>query len=81
MGLMINCKEATLLIEKKQEAPFGVGEKVKLAFHLAVCKVCAIYEKQSKLMDAVLKKKTETEPDLETIQKLKEKIKASIPIE
>ena len=78
MGLMLNCKEATLLIEKKQEETIKVGDRMKLAFHLTLCKVCVIYEKQSKLIEAILKKKTTTEPNSNNIIQLKKEIKEKI---
>jgi hypothetical protein len=48
--LMINCKEATLLIEKKQEKQISVLDRIKLLLHLMICELCRRFQKQSKLI-------------------------------
>ena len=50
------CREATLLIEKKQSGALSDFEKIQLAFHLSFCKGCNRYLKQSVLLDSILKK-------------------------
>lgn len=51
-----NCRKATLLIEKKQGALLTMREKLELKLHLAGCSICRIYEKQSILIDFMMKK-------------------------
>lgn len=78
MGLMISCKEATLMVEKGHEQPLGLGATLKLKFHLMVCKVCAVYAKQSLIIHQSIEKlthKTGSSKDLELLQK---KIKSKI---
>lgn len=75
MGVMINCKEASSLIEKEHEQEIGLGNKLKLAFHLLVCKVCAIYAKQSKLIERVLKGKAGAPPSAEDVTRLKQQVR------
>lgn len=43
----ITCKDATLLICKKQEGAITFRESVQLKFHLLICKVCALFNIQS----------------------------------
>lgn len=50
-----NCRKATLLIEKKQGALLTMREKLELKLHLAGCSICRIYEKQSILIDLMMK--------------------------
>lgn len=47
---MINCKEATLLIEKKQEKQIAFSDRIKLLLHLMICEFCRRFQKQSKLI-------------------------------
>lgn len=50
-----NCCRATFLIEKKQLDSIRFKEHLELAFHLACCPVCRIYQKQSHLINRSLK--------------------------
>lgn len=51
---MITCKEATLLSSKSEETKLSIGDLVKLKMHLTMCKVCANFDSQVKLlMEAV----------------------------
>lgn len=52
--MMLSCKAATGLIEKKQVLGLSFGEKVKLKLHLSLCNVCAAYEKQSTKLERLL---------------------------
>lgn len=77
MGLFnITCKKATELIEKEKFDTISWVEKLKLKFHLSVCKACHTYQKNSTLMDSFFKK-TEV---LETTEnkELKNKILSQI---
>ncbi|UEG54868.1 hypothetical protein LLH06_07810 [Mucilaginibacter daejeonensis] len=50
-----NCKKATLLIEKKQIESLTLREKLELKIHLAGCSVCRIFEKQSVMINQMVK--------------------------
>lgn len=54
--LMLSCKKATELIEKKQIAGLSFGERLQLNIHKRACKACAAYEHQSDLIDKALAK-------------------------
>ncbi len=57
MNLMVlSCQKAGQLIEKKQVKNLTILEKLQLNVHLRICERCADYEKQSVLIDAMLKK-------------------------
>jgi hypothetical protein len=54
--LMISCKKATELIEKKSVVTeLTFGEKLQLRMHTAMCKACTNYQKQSIFIDNALK--------------------------
>ncbi len=48
--IFVNCKEATLLTCKKQDGKVSFKERMQLLLHLLVCKVCALFYKQSTLL-------------------------------
>ncbi|WP_225872323.1 hypothetical protein [Pedobacter frigidisoli] len=50
-----NCRKATFLIEKKQISTITLREKLELKIHLAGCSVCMLYEKQSRLINNMVK--------------------------
>jgi len=52
--LMLSCKKATELIDKKIHSGISRDEKVKLYFHTMICSACTNYEKQSQKIDNVL---------------------------
>lgn len=53
-SLMINCKEATLLIEKKQEKQIAFSDRIKLLIHLMICEFCRRFQRQSKLISGTV---------------------------
>lgn len=55
------CREATLLMEKKQEHALTGYEKLQLKFHLAICDGCKRYNKQTALLHSVLKQSSVAE--------------------
>ena len=58
--LMITCDEATTICDKSQYGEASFFEKIKLGFHLVMCKICARYSKQNKTMTAVYKIKADS---------------------
>lgn len=44
---MINCKEATLLSEKKHEGAISLGERFSLWLHMSFCAICKTFQVQS----------------------------------
>lgn len=45
--LMINCKEATFLMSKKEEGKLSLIEKFKLSIHTRMCAICKKFEQQT----------------------------------
>lgn len=52
--LMLSCRKATELIEKKSLTELRWKESVQLKMHTSMCKACSTYEKQSKWLDKIL---------------------------
>lgn len=42
----ITCKQASFLMNKKQETPISYFEKLRLYIHIIKCKTCKIYQRQ-----------------------------------
>ena len=59
--LMLSCKKATELIEKKSLVGLSWKENVRLRMHTTMCDGCTAYQKQSLLIDKLLQKHI-TEP-------------------
>lgn len=58
--LMINCKEASMLIEQKNGVSVTMFEKIKLKIHLLICKACANYVKQHSTIEKFISKYYQT---------------------
>ena len=53
-----NCKKATFLIEKQQLEGITTKEESELEYHLNICEMCRVYEKQSSVINRLVKKIT-----------------------
>jgi hypothetical protein len=54
--ILLSCKKATELIDKKLVVGLSVKENLQLHLHTAICDSCKTYQKQSKLIDQLLVK-------------------------
>ena len=54
--LMLSCKKASELIDKKSIVKLSVKESVMLKMHVSMCDACAAYQKQSVLLTNLLHK-------------------------
>ena len=54
----LSCKQATCLIEKRIHVPLSVTERIRLAIHFSVCKLCRAYNKKAIFLDRLMKKRT-----------------------
>ena len=55
-GMMISCEDATELVIKKSQEKLSFWNKFRLAFHLAMCKFCSLFETQNKIIDSIASK-------------------------
>ncbi|APG66011.1 hypothetical protein LPB136_11820 [Tenacibaculum todarodis] len=56
-NFIISCDEATTICDKSQYGEASFSEKLKLNWHIFVCKICSKYVKQNRTMTKVLKMK------------------------
>jgi len=54
-GIIYNCRQATFLIEKKQIRKLTFRESVELRIHLTGCSVCRVFQKQSIMINRMVK--------------------------
>lgn len=52
---VLSCKKATLLIEKSNGSALNPLQRVQLALHLKICDGCLNYQKQSRIIEELLK--------------------------
>jgi predicted chitinase len=48
--MKLTCDEATTICDKTQYGEATLWEKIKLNFHLFMCKNCRLYSKQNKII-------------------------------
>ena len=52
--LMLSCKKATLLIEKRQGFSLSIKEKMQVKLHASMCNACRSYEKQNSVINGAI---------------------------
>jgi hypothetical protein len=52
--IMLSCRKATELIEKKLHQKLSRRERVQLKWHKSICDVCTLYEKQVVFLEKIL---------------------------
>jgi len=64
-ALMLSCRKASELIDKRSVIDLSMKEKVMLRMHTSMCDGCKAYQKQSELLDQILKNRlSDTEGDV-----------------
>ena len=53
---MLNCKEVSMLLSQAQDRPLGLGERLRLRLHLALCDGCTNFRRQLVLMRAAIRR-------------------------
>jgi len=56
MGFIINCDQATTICDKSQYGEASLYDKIKLNYHLLMCKFCLSYTKQNNIMTQIFGK-------------------------
>jgi hypothetical protein len=56
MGFIINCEEATAICNRNQYKEASIYDKIKLNFHVLMCKFCMSYTKQNNIMTRIFTK-------------------------
>ncbi len=75
MKMMINCEQATYLVDKQQYTSLGFKETFDLKLHLMTCKHCRLYKVESHLMTGNISKMlSSTREELKLSEEQKKKI-------
>ena len=82
--IMLSCRKATELIEKKLHTRLSRRERVQLKWHKSICDACTLYEKQvvfieKTLQDDLAKAPVEQAFPAREIEALQVKIIDSLP--
>ena len=78
IGWNLCCKQATYLLLKKEEVTkLSFKEETALKFHMAICKFCRAFSKQSQMINQVISE-TVLENRVSLLQKDKDKLKLLI---
>lgn len=76
--IMISCRKATELIEKKQVVGLTPLERIRLNIHSSMCETCKQWEKQSQFLDKSLNRFINKSESLQNGEALTEEKKQSI---
>jgi hypothetical protein len=72
--IMLSCRKATELIERRKYSPLDKIERIQLKMHLSMCRWCSNYNKQSRLIDRLISRVPKSTPTDENTTMLQEKI-------
>lgn len=64
-NFFIKCDDATLICDKKQYKEASLWERMKLSYHLLVCKNCRVYPEQNAILTKALDYKSKSELQVE----------------
>ena len=56
---MLSCKQVTHLISERQDRELGLGERLALRLHLALCDGCTAFGKQLEFLRRALRRRSE----------------------
>lgn len=58
MGMlgMPSCEQASRLVSESKDRPLSPSEQFKMRFHLAMCRHCARFEKQLRMLGEAIRK-------------------------
>ncbi len=78
-AIMLSCRKATELIEKRRHCRSEKMEGVQLKMHLSMCRYCSRYAKQSGLVDRLLNRLPHSLPPSVDTSELEERIIKELP--
>ena len=79
--IIYNCRQATLLLEKREFVSLSFRETMELRIHLYGCSVCKLYGKQTQMINSMVQqlfKTTEYKLDDSFKQELQERIEQEL---
>ncbi len=80
--LHLTCEDTSPLISELMDHNLPLGKRIRLKFHLAMCKVCHFYQKQLEIIQALARKlggdDAPTQKEAVLSEQAKNKIKDSL---
>jgi hypothetical protein len=55
-GHLVSCKDVTHLVSQMQERDLSAFDRVRLRWHLGVCKACMAFEQQMRFMREAMRR-------------------------
>jgi hypothetical protein len=56
LGHLVSCKDVSHLLSRMQEEPLTGWERVRVRWHLAVCRMCMAFEKQLRFLQVAMRR-------------------------
>lgn len=56
LGHLVTCKETSRLLSQAQDAPLPRFTRLRLSWHIAVCRACAGFERQLRTLGAAMRR-------------------------
>lgn len=53
---MLSCRQATELMSQEQDRPLGLSERIGLRLHVWICRGCANYRRQMRVLRAACRR-------------------------
>ncbi|MEO8590835.1 MAG: hypothetical protein ABI432_15775 [Flavobacteriales bacterium] len=66
--LKLSCHKATALIERRELRPLGPAERLGLWMHLRICDHCRAFEKQSRVIETLLLRRSVVNVDSSALE-------------
>ncbi len=67
-AVLLSCRKATELVEKRRHCGLESMERIKLKMHLSVCRNCSNYAKQTALIDRLMNRTSTTSIDTSLLE-------------
>jgi hypothetical protein len=74
--IMISCREASRLASESMDRRLGVGEKLQMHVHLAMCSLCSRYRTQARAIRTAIR--TAKPPSRALSEEARERIRKSM---
>lgn len=79
--LKITCDEATMICDKNQYGAATLFNKIKLNFHVIICKACALYIRQNRALTKIYKRHSKEYKAVKHFLSLEEKEALKVALE
>ena len=56
MGVMLNCKDVSRLVSRRQEEPLSRGDRFRMWVHMLLCDACRAFERQTALLREAMRR-------------------------